>query len=268
MVDFSLEEMQARAEDAVRLAKSAGAQAVWAATGTGRSVEFRYRDGTLEQAKEATSQSLHLRLFVEGRYSVHSSTDLRPDSLTQFVAQAVALTRALEIDPLRELPDPKLYARTPLPDLDLFDPAVLQLDKAYHLARCQELHAGLADTKNLISSTAYSGMAHGAYAAASSNGFGAGYKTSSVSIFGDLTVQDGEKRPSEWAGAGSRHLEDLPGGQTIIEEAKLRIGERLGAVPGPTKESVMVVDNRSAGQLVGRLLGPASGHALFEDQSF
>ena len=63
-----------------------------------RSVEVQWRDGKLEKISEATTRGLGLELYVEGRYSSVSTSDLRPEAVERFVEDAVALTRKLSVD--------------------------------------------------------------------------------------------------------------------------------------------------------------------------
>ena len=66
---------------AVEAAKGAGAGEAFAGCSRSRQVDVQVRDGLLEKVAEATSQSLSLRLWVDGRFSTHTTTDLRPESL-------------------------------------------------------------------------------------------------------------------------------------------------------------------------------------------
>ena len=104
------EELLKAAQEAVEISKSAGAQDAWAWASRSRSVEYSYRDGSLETVQESTSRGLSVQLYVDGRYSSQSTTDLRPDRLKAFIAEAVAMTRALEVDPFRKIPDAALFA--------------------------------------------------------------------------------------------------------------------------------------------------------------
>src|SRR3990172_8007662 len=115
-------ELLGRAEDAVALARKAGAADAWAEADRSREVSIQVRDNKIEQVKEATSRSLSLRLWVDGRYSTHATTDLRDESLAAFVAEAVKMTRALQPDPYRVLPDPELYQGRFAGGLQLIDP--------------------------------------------------------------------------------------------------------------------------------------------------
>lgn len=114
-----LAELGTRAEQAVELAIVAGADDVWAVATQNRDVEFNYRDGALEKVQDAISRNLSVQVYVNGRYSSHRTTDLHPDRLRGFLAQAVASTVLLEPDPYREIASPDLFEDRPDRNLDL-----------------------------------------------------------------------------------------------------------------------------------------------------
>ena len=112
-------ELLNKAERAVAAAKAAGANEAAATVSQSRDVEFQYRDGALEKVKDTTSQSLSLRVYADGRYSSHSTTDLNLDRMQGFISEAVAITRALEPDEYRQITPEELFANQPTDDLDL-----------------------------------------------------------------------------------------------------------------------------------------------------
>ncbi|MDP6992772.1 MAG: hypothetical protein QGF87_00330, partial [Woeseiaceae bacterium] len=112
-------DLQNRAEQAVEMLRSAGADDAWATAAHSRDVEFNYRDGALEQVKDTTSRMLAIQVYANGRYSSHQTTDLNPDRLGGFLKEAVDITGALEPDAQREPTSPELYANRPVVDLDL-----------------------------------------------------------------------------------------------------------------------------------------------------
>ena len=255
------------AAGAVEAAKKAGAKDAWASASRSRDVKFELRNGKLEKVEDSTARSLSIRLFVDGRYSAHSTTDLRPDQVRAFVANGVALTRALQKDPHRKLADRSLYPQRIAP-LDLQDARVGKLDRDTRLAWLHKMNDRVAKAPKVISATSDVSDGTNVFAAASSNGFAQSYETTSVGYSTAITLDDGDKRPEDWMGAWSRHVDALPGVEGIADEALRLARARLGMRKGPTRRATMVVDARAAANVIGRLLGPANAGSVQQERSF
>jgi predicted Zn-dependent protease len=106
-------DLTSQAEHAVALAKAAGADEAAATAQQSRDVTFEYRDGALEKVKDTMSQGVSIDVFAAGRYSSHQTTDLNSDRLKSFVAEAVAITRALEPDAFRQITPAELFRDRP-----------------------------------------------------------------------------------------------------------------------------------------------------------
>ncbi len=257
------------AHDAVAMAKRAGANDVWAGVARSRSVSFTYRDGTLEKVEDSTSRGLSLRLYVDGRYSSHGTTDLEPARLESFVREAVAVTRALQPDPHREITDPSLFANRPDDELERVDPAIAELGRDKREAWCKTMDELAHADDRVISAECGVFSGHSESASASSNGFAgtaegdyAGYSTS-------VTVrEDADKRPEGSYYAVGRFLDELPGPEEIAREALKRALDRIGSRKGPTTRTTMVVDHQAASSLLWRTIGPASAAAIQQGRSF
>jgi PmbA protein len=264
-----LEQLLERANQAIELARTAGANDAAASASRSRKVEFRYRDGALEKVSESTSRSLSLSIYADGRYSTHTTTDLRTDRLQTFVDDAVKLTAALQPDPHRRLPDPALYAGRSDVDLELVDPKVQAITREQREAWCATMDARIREDKQVISATGYVSDTHGMSARATSNGFSGTQETTSAWLGAEATFQDeGERRPESWDWRGGRHIDALPDPDALAQNV-LRLGrERLGSQKGPTRKSVMIVDPRAAGRLVSALLRPAHGRSVQQGRSW
>lgn len=263
------EELSTRAQQAVELATAAGASDAIAAASRSREVEYSWRDGKLEKVSESTSRGLSVDLYVDGRYSSHSTTDLRPEQLQSFMTDAVALTRALQPDAFRTIPDPALYAGRSDADLELADGSIDGLDRARRVAWLEELDAGVHAHDKVISGTSGVADGHSHSVMVSSNGFSGTRETTSLWYGTEVTVRDeGDKRPEAWMWAGSRHLGGLPSTSDIAARALGDALARIGSQKGPTKRGLMIVDPRAARRLVSALLSPASGRAVQQGRSF
>ncbi|MEM1414315.1 MAG: TldD/PmbA family protein [Myxococcota bacterium] len=261
--------LRERAAQAVELATRAGAQDAWGTASKERSVEVEYRDDILEKVQESTTRGLAIRLWVDGRYSTHRTTDLRPASLARFIPEAVALTRALEEDPFREITPPELYADRPSDALDLVSAAVGRIEPQQRTDWCREMVEAARAHERIISATVGVSTSERMFAAASSNGFTGSRASTSVWCGGEVTLRgEGERRPEGYYWAGSTHLDAVPARAEIGRLALREAQRRLGSTKGPTARTTMVVEPRAAGHLLRRLLGPATARAFSQERSF
>ncbi len=262
-------DLTSNAQQAVELAKAAGAEEVAATVNQSRDVTFEYRDGALEKVKDTTSQGLGIQVFAAGRYSSHQTTDFHPERLKSFVAEAVAITKALEPDEYRQITPAELFRDRPDVDLDLVDPAVADISREQRLAWCEAIDAVATDHEKVISATAgiYDGTSQSA--SVSSNGF-SGTQQSTYCWYGsEITLRDqGDKRAEDSFYVGGSHISMLPEASTVASTALERVLSRLDSEKGPTVKAAMVVDSRAAASLIGRLLGPANARRVQQGQSY
>jgi PmbA protein len=263
------DELLALAEQSVADAMGAGATGAWARASRSRSRETILRDGKVEKVQSSTSRGLSLQVYADGRYSAHNTTDLVPDRLNRFVADAVAMTKALPVDPFREMPDPALFAGRSEADLALVDPSLAGVTPDQRESWAMRMDAQCHGDSRVISATCSVSDDNDEGAAASSNGFSGSWSGTSVWLSAEVTVRDtGDKRPEGSWYTGYRHQGALsePGdiGKRALDEALMR----LGSVKGPTVRATMVVDPRAAGSLISRLLSPNNAGSIFQGRSF
>ncbi len=271
--------MIGRASLALEAARRAGAQQAAASVSDVRFVKATFRDGQLEQAKAAGKMSLGVRLYVDGRYGAHATSDLRDEALRAFVEGAVAMTRLLEPDPLRALPPKELTPTAPGPDLRLHDPAVAQAPTDFWLAlarRMDELALERAQ-RGGVKLISRQGLAHGESGLellATSDGFmGVQEETScyhgcTVALLDDQ--RGGARQLASWhhLGRALDQMTDRARQEQVAAQAVERARRQLGGRPGPTGRGRLLVENSVAGRLVGEILGCLAGAALDQKQSY
>ena len=259
------------AQQAVELAAAAGATASSVAISRARGVDLEWRDGSLEKVTEKTRQSLSAEIFVNGRYSASSTSDLRPEALQRFFTNAVEMTRLLEADPHRGLPDAEGYEGRADIDLELYDEQAESVDSVVRKERVQSLEQSVrehAADLNIVSATASISDGIGQSARVHSNGFIGERKVSSFSASAMLTLldQDG-RRPMGWEYTYRRHQSDLDPFDWIARQTAERARSQLGAGRIKTGKYKLVVDSRAMPRLLGALLGPISGALIQQRRS-
>jgi PmbA protein len=267
------------AEAALKAARNAGAQDAQVALTRQEFAECAFRDGELEKASASTKQSLSLRLYLDGRFAMHQTSDLRPEALQDFVGKAAKLTKELEPDPKRGLPGLEYMAQPPGPELSIYDAGFEQVDARHWIGLAQEVDQALArrgdqDEAEMVSSQ---GAAYGETSwelLADSRGFVGGQKETAGYVGGGMVFldkHDQSKRRSGYWTELSRRISGL-GSQEQIELIAQNSVERarwqMGAKPGPTGKFPIVVENRVAGKLMGHWLSAAAGQSVDQKRSY
>ncbi len=260
------------AAQACDLARTLGATDVAATASRGSSRKIVIRDGEVEELKSSQSQGLSLRLYVDGRYGTHWTSETEPERLRPFLEQAIALTRLLAEDTHRALPDPKWYDGRATGDLGCFDATWSESTADARRARAMAAHdAGRAEVGKRgisVSATATDNMS--ASALVTTNGFSDAERSTSFWVSASVTAQDESgRKPMDWAVAGTRQRAGADGlsPKAIGVEAAERALAQLGADDIETVTLPVVVENRAVGKLLGGLLRPLAGSLIDQKRS-
>ncbi len=230
-------QLREAAEAIAAQALSLGAEEVTVRVGEGSYSQIERRDGKVEKAQESRSRSAGLSLMVEGRYSSHSSNDLRPDAMRAFLERAIAATRFMEPDPDRRLPDRDLMGDADV-DLDPFDPAFESwqaADRGAAAERLEQLCQAQARSVPTRSISAYAWDGRSDSALVASNGFASSWSGTSCGHGASISLEDSDGRlPEAWSSYQTRHRADLPSAERVAEELVERGRKRLGSKAAPS----------------------------------
>ncbi len=260
------------AERALERAERGGATGARVLVSQRRTVHVKVRDGKLERLQEARSSRLTLHLFVDGRFSSSSTSDLREAPIDGFVEEAVAATKRLTPDEHRTLPPEELCRGYPDPaKLGLVDDALERLTPEQRRSRAFELEAETREAtgRPVVSvttdwiDTSSRGMV------LMSNGASATVARTSMEMWAEATVDDPEtgRKPSGWSGCGVRQMSELLPIGDIAKDAARRALEQRGAKPVRTRKTHLLVENRAARTLLSHLLRPMFGYMVQQERS-
>lgn len=255
---------------AVEQARRQGAGQVAANVFSDRSIEVQIRAGKVEKLQESVQSGLSLDLYLNQRYSSHSTNDLRRNSLGAFIEGAVVMTRYLAADPFRALPDPKLYAGRQQRELNLVDPGYEKIDSAERVRRAKAIEAAaLAENKSVVSVTSGYSDSFGRSVKVQSNGFEGEQVGTNFSIGANATVKDPKGGlPEDYSYAFTRHLKELPDGATVGKDAVRRALRKIGQRKIASGRYELIVENRSGARLFSALMDAMTGRALQQKSSF
>jgi PmbA protein len=255
---------------AVEQAKKQGAGEAAASVGSERAIEVEVRAGKVEKLQEASRNGLTVSLYLDHRYSTHSTNDMRRDALQGFIAEAAAMTRHLAPDPFRALPDPKYYKGQENRELNLVDPGYERVDMAERVRRAKAIEAAaLAGGDKIISATAGYYDSSSQNVRVHSNGFEGERSGTSFGISASVTVRDdGGGRPEDYAEGSTRHLKSLPALEAVGKEATNRALRKIGQKKIASGRYDMLVENRAGSRVLNVLISAMSGSSLQQKRSF
>jgi len=257
------------AQWATEYAIKQGATETEVTVSTSRDVEVEIRDKTLEKLKETTENSLSLFIYLNNKYSGHSTNDMRKESLKRFIEEAVSATKYLAADKYRELTDPKYFPKDLKMDLALADKDYERLKTDERIKIAKELEeVTRSQSKKLVSAT--SGFSDSIFSTAKvfSNGFVGSREGTMYSVGVECTAKDKDARPEDYAFETSRFFNQLPSIEAIGKEAAKRALQKIGQKKIASGNYDMLVENRVASGLLGMLIGPMSAQALQQKSSF
>ena len=261
---------QRLAEQMLAMTLKAGADGAEVLVRDGSELEVKVRMGEPELVKEAGSRALGLRVLKDHRAAVTYTSDFSRAGLERLARETVELAALAEPDPIAALPGREEMARE-VPELDLWDDAVLSLDVAEGIRRARAGEgAALAFDKRVTNSDgAVFGRTVGASAFATSAGFSGSVRGTHVSFAVEPLCDDadGKKRNgSFWT--GSRFAGGLAEAEQVGVEAARRTVAKLGARKIPTGAAPVIFSPEAARGLLGQFAGVMSGGAVWRRSTY
>lgn len=265
------QEMYDLAARALKTARSAGANDCRVRIENERFVEVGYRQRQPENIKEASTRSMIIQIFANGRYSTQSTSDLRTDALSQFIENAVTTTRLLAEDPYRSLPNPQFYQGRATIDLKIVDKdySAWSAEDRHALVKTIEGNALLNGGANVLSVTAQAHDSKLESLVLTSNGF-EGYNEKTVFWAGaEMTIQDqGDRRPNGYYYVAGVSRDSLPKPEIIGANAAKATLDLLGAKKIASETLPIIIENQNVATLMSGLLDAMSGRSIQQKQSF
>ncbi|MEL7589053.1 MAG: TldD/PmbA family protein [Prolixibacteraceae bacterium] len=245
-----------------------GAAEVSVSISESKSSNVDVREQKIDTLKEAIQSNLNIRLFVDKKYSSHTTNRLHKKELARFIEEAIAGTRFLSEDPFRSLPEPGLYYKGNGPALEIIDSTYDQLDpaKKIELAFQVEKEAYQKDPR-VISVTAGYNDYTGNRILMNSNGFEGETGNSSFGLYASVSVDGGLARPSDSWSERSLFFDKLKTSE-IASVALARALKKIGQEKISSGKYEMIVENRVCSRLFGPLLDALNGYNIQQKNSF
>jgi PmbA protein len=270
---YSREQFQQLVEDALSIARNAGASdaAVEVSEGAGLSVSVR--KGSLENVERNRDKSIGVTVYLGQRRGNASTSDFSRAALEQTVRAAYDIARFTAEDPVAGLPEESDLA--PLEatqrDLDLCHPWAIDAQVAAELAlRCEA--AAFATDKRVINSEGAGVSAQQShFFMGNTRGFRGGYASSRHGIsVSPIVMSPGKNQDMQrdyWY-TSMRDASELAAPEAVGRYAAERALSRLQSRKIGTCEVPVLFESTLAAGLVGAYVQATSGGSLYRKSSF
>lgn len=263
------EEKYSIAKWAMEHAVQNGAQHARVTIYNNNSSQIEVRDEKIDKLQESNRTGMRINLYVDNKYSSISTSRLtNKEELGKFIKEAIVGTRYLAEDEYRTLPDPDRYYKAGGPDLKSVDPRFTSVDPQQKVKDAFALEQEVLGTdERIISvSASYSDGMSGSVMVAS-NGFEGDSENSYYFLSASVSVTDGKARPSGNWYESSIFSDELVR-KDIGMKAMKRAIDRLGQAKIGSGKMPMIVENKSAGQLIGPMISALNGSSIQQKQSY
>lgn len=262
-------------EEKYRLAKWAmqhaldnGAQQVSVSIANNKSSSIDIRDEKIDKLETTIESGLSIRLYVDNKYSAHSTNRLVKEDLARFIEQAIEGTKYLAEDEFRKLPNPELYYKGGGPDLKSYSTDVnsVEPDEKIAIAKALEAEALGKDDRILsVTSTYYDG--NSSRVMVTSNGFEGDYQRSYCGVGASVSIQSGDARPQGgWyeSSISFKNLKKTGSGEIALQ----RVLQKVGMKKIASEQMPMLVENQLVGRILSPLISAMNGSSIQQKNSF
>lgn len=231
------------------------------------SVEVRL--GEIEKLQEAASRGVGLRVLCDGRQASCSTSDVSAEGIEELIANAVEMAKRTSVDEAAVLPVREELATT-IPDLSLFDPAIVELaaERKIEMACAAEAAARSFDSRIVNSEGGACSTTIGRTILVNSAGFVGEYSGTNCNLVAVPVAKEGEQMQVGYWGDTKRRLNALDSPEAIGKEAARRALRKLGGRKVATTEVPIVFEFGATEDLLGDFFEAVEGGSIFRRSSF
>ncbi|MPQ46157.1 TldD/PmbA family protein [Marinifilum sp. N1E240] len=253
---------------ASKYATENGAKEVSVSVYDSKESEVEVRKQKIEKIQESIESGLSIKLYVNGKYSTHSTNRLKKNELERFIKEAILGTNYLAEDKYRSLPDRHLCYDGEEKDLKLFDSSYDTIDPRQKIDLAMQVEAETIgmDDRIITVSGSYGDGSYRSYMVLS-NGVEGFKESTSYSVSASASINGGDSRPSDYHYNAARFWNQLSG-EGVGKYAVERALRKIGAKKIKSGKMEMLIENRSVGRVFSSLLQPLFGYNIQQKRSF
>ena len=267
---YSREQFQQLVEDALSMARTAGASDAGVEVSEGAGLSVSVRKGALENVERNRDKSIGVAVYLGQRRGNASTSDFSRAALEQTVRAAYDIARFTAEDPVAGLPDeadlapPEATQR----DLDLCHPWAIDAQAAAALALRCEAAAFATDRRVTNSEGAGVSAQQSHFFMGNTRGFRGGYSSSRHGVSVSPIVGKAQDMQRDYWYTSMRDAAELAAPEAVGRYAAERALSRLQARKISTREVPVLFESTLASGLIGAYVQATSGGSLYRKSSF
>jgi PmbA protein len=266
---FSSDQAQLRqiAADVLKYAREQGASDCEVEVSEGFGQTVTVRRGEVETIEYNRDKGIGVTVYIGKRRGHASTSDFSPQAMRATAGAALSIAKFTASDDYAGLADAELLARE-IPELDLFHPWDLPVERAIELAQACEGAAFAVDKRIANSEGASVSMQQSHFAYGNSLGFLGGYPSSRHWISCAVIAGKGDAMQRDDWYSSARDPSEIEAPEAIGKIAGKRAIQRLGAKKIATMEAPVLFEAPVAATLLGHFVSAVSGGSLYRKSSF
>jgi PmbA protein len=264
---YSADQLRDTASTLLEYAKTRGATSSEVEVSEGFGQTVTVRRGEVETIEYNRDKGIGVTVYVGQKRGHASSSDFSAQAMRDSVDAALSIARFTAPDECAGLADADLIARD-IPDLDLWHPWDLPVERAIELAKIAEdagfaVDARISNSEGATVSTQESQFIYG-----NSLGFLGGYPNSRHGIWCSLIAGKGDDMQRDDWYETVRDPLDLVSPDVVGRRAGERAVRRVGARKIATTQAPVLFEAGIASSLLGHFVSAVSGGSLYRKSSF
>ena len=230
-----------------------------------RSTTVKAYSGEVESVRSGKSEAVGIRIIVNGQEGFATAGSLDPRVLSQVVEDARGNLQFAESDPHQGVASPDGVES---PNLDLVDPAVLQMSEEQKASLAIELERRCLSADPRVSSVRSAAWSDGwgEFALASTTGISVYSEGGSCSVGVQPLAVEGNETQIGYAGDAARRPDSLDIDR-VVEEAVEGATGMLGAKKPLSERLTVVLEPGVAAAFLGTIAGALTGDRVVKGRS-
>jgi len=261
-------ELAALAEQLVSYAREQGAEEAEVTVHDGREFSVDVRLGEIENLIQAGSKSLAVKVIIDKKTAYASSSDMEPETLRGLIRRAIVRAGLGNRDECGGLP-PHSVLMVDIPSLNLFDPAVPELDSRKMIGLALECERIALEDKRISNSHGASFETNEVSSVlANSNGFVGSYSQTFCSLSVGLQAGGTDDSVEDFWFSTERFFRDIASPEEVAKRAVVRTVRQLNPRKIKTQRVPVIFEPLMTSWLLGFLFGCASASAVYQKATF